>query len=195
MMVFEESMDLIQALAECVAPAPMTIDASKFSGNGSTYACLVPAAGETLRLLDLVLGTRPPFDPGTLREEAHVTLVYSREQQVDLDRLRRNYMVYYSLKPVVATVEGVEYWEGHDKGGYAVFKLHSEGAVGLNGVLIACGATHSFDNYQAHMTICGKVGPKTAEVDQWIERISKLLRETSVEICFDRINIEDIKKN
>ena len=129
MMVFEESMDLIQALGECVAPAAMFIDASKFSGNGSTYACLVPAAGETLRLLDLVLGTRPPFDPDTLREEAHVTLVYSREQQVDLDRLRRNYMVYYSLKPVVATVEGVEYWEGHDKDGYAVFKLYSEGAV------------------------------------------------------------------
>ena len=190
-----EDMSLMEALAECLAPAPMTIDASKFSGNGSTYACLVPAAGETLRLLDLVLGTRPPFDPDTLREEAHVTLVYSREQQVDLDRLRRNYMVYYSLKPVVATVEGVEYWEGHDKDGYAVFKLHSESAVGLNGVLIACGAKHSFDNYQAHMTICGKVGPKTAEVDQWIERINKLLRETSVEICFDRINIEDIKKD
>lgn len=188
-----EDMSLMEALAECVAPAPMTIDASKFSGNGSTYACLVPAAGETPRLLDLVLGTKPPFDPSTLRDKAHVTLVYSREAQVDMDRLRRNYMVYYSLKPVIATVEGVEYWEGHDKDGYAVFKLYSEGAVGLNGVLIACGATHNFDNYQAHMTICGKVGPKTAEVDQWIERINKLLRETSVEICFDRINIEDFK--
>lgn len=190
-----EDMSLMEALAECVAPAPMTIDASKFSGNGSTYACLIPATGETLRLLDLVLSTRPPFDPGTLREEAHVTLVYSREQQVDLDRLRRNYMVYYSLKPVVATVEGVEYWEGHDKDGYAVFKLHSEAAVGLNSVLIACGANHSFDDYQAHMTICGKVGPKTAEVEQWIERINSFLKTANVSICFDRISFEDIKES
>jgi ABC-type Fe3+-hydroxamate transport system substrate-binding protein len=103
--------------------------------------------------------------------------------------------VYYSLKPVVATVEGVEYWEGHDKDGYAVFKLYSEGAVGLNGVLIACGAKHSFDDYQAHMTICGKVGPKTAEVEQWIERINSFLKTANVSICFDRISFEDIKES
>ena len=33
-----EDMSLMEALAECVAPAPMTIDMAKFSGNGSTYA-------------------------------------------------------------------------------------------------------------------------------------------------------------
>ena len=192
-MILEESMDLMEALAECVVPAPMAIDATKFSGNGSTYACLVPAAGETLRLLDMVLGTQPPFDPSTLRDEAHVTLVYSREQQVDLDRFRRDYMTNMDLKPVTATVDHVEYWEGHDKDGYAVFKLQSPGAAGLNGVLIACGAKHSFDNYQAHMTIHGKVGPKTAEVEAWIDRINAFLKSTSVEICFDRINFEDIK--
>ena len=62
----------------------MTFDFTKMSGNGSTYACLVPASGETKRLLDLVVSTRPPFTPDTLRDEAHVTLVYSREAQVDV---------------------------------------------------------------------------------------------------------------
>ena len=107
-----EDMSLMEALAECVAPAPMTIDMAKFSGNGSTYACIKPAAGETLRLLDLVLGTKPPFDPSTLRDEAHVTLVYSREAQVDMDRFRGKYMPNISLKPIEATVDHVEYWEG-----------------------------------------------------------------------------------
>ena len=193
-MILEESMDLIEALAECVAPAPMAIDATKFSGNGSTYACLVPAAGETLRLLDVVLGTQPPFDPSTLRDEAHVTLVYSREQQVDLVRFQRDYMTNMGLKPVTATVDRVEYWEGHDKDGYAVFKLQSPEAAGLNGVLIACGAKHSFDNYQAHMTICGKVGPQTAEVSEWLQRINKYLDGNKFELCFDKVKVEDIKK-
>ena len=45
------------------------------------------------------------------------------------------------------------------------------------------------------MTICGKVGPKTAEVEQWIERINSFLKTAGVSICFDRISFEDIKED
>ena len=171
----------------------MTFDFTKMSGNGSTYACLVPASGETKRLLDLVVSTRPPFNPTTLRDGAHVTLVYSREAQVDVTALDAG-MLGIQFPCVEARVVSVEYWEGHDKDGYAVLKLDSPQAAALNKSFQAAGAKHSFDDYQAHMTICGKVGPQTAEVSEWLQRINKYLDGNKFELCFDKVKVEDIKK-
>ena len=175
------------------ALSEMTFDFTKMSGNGSTYACLVPASGETKRLLDLVVATRPPFDPDTLRDEAHVTLVYSREAQVDVAALDAG-LLGIKFPCVSARVVSVEYWEGHDKDGYAVLKLDSNQAAELNKAFQAAGAKHSFDDYQAHMTICGKVGPQTAEVSEWLQRINKYLDGNKFELCFDKVKVEDIKK-
>ena len=194
-MIYDDSMLMLETFAACVAPAPMTLDAAGLTGNGSVYACLLPASGEQLRLLDLVLAADPPFDPATLREEAHVTLVYSRSAGIDLERFRHSYMANMSLKPVSAAVECVEHWDGHNGEGYVVFKLHSPEAAGINGVLVACGAKHSFDDYQAHMTIAGKVGPRTGALAAWMERINAVLRGTCVEVCFDRIKFEDIDES
>lgn len=172
----------------------MTFDLTELSGNGTTYACLKPATGETRRLLDLVVSTRPPFDPDTLRDEAHVTIVYSRNAQVDVEALNAA-MLAICLPRVSARVRCVEYWDGHDKTGYAVLKLDSEDAKELNKAFIAAGAKHSFDDFQAHMTICSKVGPRTAAVEEWLERINRSLEGCNHEIYFDCIKVEDIKRD
>lgn len=180
-------------LMEAVAPrAPMSIDTSGLTGNGTAYARMDPAPGEALRLLSLVQATRPPFDPATLRDAAHVTIVYSRDAGIDLARLMAR-MPAICRHPAEATAECVDYWEGHDKDGYAVFKLYFPAADGWNAELRAAGAEHSFDEFQAHMTICGKVGPRTPEVDAWLGRINAELAATRPSIVFDRIVLEDIK--
>jgi hypothetical protein len=186
-----ESMELMEAM-ESLAES-MTIDVTKMSGNGSTYACLIPATGEAERFLDVVLKTAPPFDPETLRDEAHVTLVYSREKQVDMDKLNAG-LLAVRHDGATARAISVEYWEGHDKDGYAVLKLDSCDAAALNKAFIAAGCKHSFDDFQAHMSICSKVGPQTQAVSEWLQRINKFLDGNSVTIRFDRINIEDIKE-
>ena len=193
-MIYDE-IELMEAYAaeSGVSLSEMTFDLTKLSGNGTTYACLKPASGETRRLLDLVVSTRPPFDPDTLRDEAHVTLVYSRSAQVDVGVLNTG-MLAIQMPCVSARVVSVEYWEGHDKDGYAVLKLDSREAALLNRAFQSAGAKHSFDDYQAHMTICGKVGPQTAEVSEWLRRINKYLDGNKFELCFDRICVEDIKK-
>ena len=43
------------------------------------------------------------------------------------------------------------------------------------------------------MTICGKVGPRTQAVSEWLQRINKYLDGNVVELSFDRISVEDIK--
>ena len=186
-----EAMELMEAVATLTES--MTIDASKLSGNGSTYACLVPASGETRRVLDVVVKTMPPFDPETLRDEAHVTLVYSREQQVDMTALNAG-MLAIEYGCATARAVGVEYWEGHDKDGYAVLKLESSDAAALNKAFIAAGCKHSFDDFQAHMSICSKVGPETQAVREWLQRINKFLDGNIVTLRFNKIKIEDIKK-
>jgi 2'-5' RNA ligase len=184
----------IKAKHESGPLSEMTFDFTKMTGNGSTYACLAPASGETKRLLNLVVATRPPFDPNTLRDEAHVTLVYSREAQVDVAALDAG-ILGIKFPCVSARVVSVEYWEGHDKDGYAVLKLDSNQAAELNKAFQAAGAKHSFDDYQAHMTICGKVGPQTAEVSEWLQRINKYLDGNKFELCFDKVKVEDIKRD
>ena len=170
----------------------MTIDLRKMTYNGTVYACMKPARGETRRLYDIVTQTRPPFDPDTLRNEAHVTLVYSRKAGVDRSALDLNGMAVRHPRPS-ARVVSVEYWEGHDKDGYAVLKLDSPEAAALNREIQAAGAKHSFDDFQAHMTICGKVGPQTAEVSAWLQRINRFLDSQTVTLAFDRICFKDIK--
>ena len=190
--MYNDDFELELALAEAYLDETMTFDLTKYAGGNSVYACLVPAPGETRRLLDAVLQTCPPFDPSTLRDEAHVTLVYSRHQGVDLQRLHLSEPSMAEAS-YTAQVVGVEYWEGHDKDGYAVLKLESEAAKALHQAFIAAGAKHSFDDYQAHMTICGKVGPRTRAVDDWIERFATWLRGQRLTIRFDRLKLEPIK--
>jgi 2'-5' RNA ligase len=74
-----------------------------------------------------------------------------------------------------------------------VLKLDSPQASELNKAIQAAGAKHSFADYQAHMTICGKVGPQTAEVSEWLQRINKYLDGNRFELCFDKVKVEDIK--
>jgi hypothetical protein len=194
-MINDDPVELMEAVEAQIPEllSEMTFDFTKMTGNGSTYACLKPASGETKRLLNLIVSTRPPFDPDTLRDEAHVTLVYSREHQVD-QRALNAAMLGIQYPCVEACVTSVEYWEGHDKDGYAVIKLCSKDAAELNKAFIAAGAKHSFDDYQAHMTICGKVGPLTPAVSDWLKRINKYLECNKFELCFDRVCVEDIKK-
>jgi hypothetical protein len=186
----DEGMELLEA----IALGEMSIDASRLTLNGTAYASLVPEQGSTSRLLTTVLNSKPPFDPNTLRDHPHVTLVYSRDADIDIeeDFDLRGLAVEYPK--VVAKVVGVEYWEGHDKDGYAVAKLDCPDAADINSLLRVAGAKHSFDEYQAHMTICGKVGPMTPEVTAWLEHINKVLATEKIELTFDKMVIEDARK-
>jgi hypothetical protein len=190
--MMEESIELMEAFIASISE--VTIDLTALTDNGTAYVCMLPAAGEVRRMMDLLDLTRPPFDPTTLRDEAHVTLIYSRKAGLDPSKVRP------VLGPhIVAWITGVEYWEGHDKDGYAVFKLESPEADAANRMLAAAGAQHSFDKFQAHLSICSKVGPETPEVRAWVRRAGDMLSPpfggAPMAIRFDRIRAEDIKED
>lgn len=196
-------LETMLGLPPSVDPGPVRgVDATRLTGNGTTYAAALPCPESARAVLQAVMDTRPPFDPEELRECPHVTLVYSRNSGVDVAALRLPEGGFRATARVV----GVEYWDGHNGTGYVVAKLESDGLKDANRRLVAAGATHSFDDYCPHMTIAAKVGPKTPEIEKWVaEAAAALVAAPSaapwssagypLEISFDRVVLEDIRND
>jgi len=184
-MILEESMDLTLALSE------VTFFNVNSDVVDNVYAAIYPAPNQLGKILKPLALSKPPFDCEEILSKAHVTVIYSKEAGVNTDLLVRESII--QQETYRARVDGVQYWEGHDKVGYVVLKLHSDDANALNKALIDCGAKHSFDEYAAHMTVCNKAGAKTAELESWLEAFNEYLSENTIVIEFDRLVLEDLR--
>lgn len=184
-MIMEESMDLTLALNE----------ATFFNVNSdvedNVYAAIYPAPNQIGKLLRPLKLSKPPFDYDEILNRAHVTVVYSKEKGVNTDLLMHEPIIQQATYR--ARVDGVQYWEGHDKVGYVVLKLDSADANALNRALIDCGAKHSFDEYAAHMTVCNKAGQMTEALQAWMDKFGEYIAQNTIVIEFDRLVLEDLR--
>ena len=168
------------------------INVDKFTSDNSTYACMAnPREQDLSNLRDLIDQTAPPFTPAVLDDDPHVTLVYSREQHVDIEAITQ-YLADHTGLPT-AVVDSVEYWEGHDKAGCIVLKLRSYDADSLNRAFIAAGAKYSFDDFTAHMTLAYDIGEKTPAIWDWLEYANPVIRTAGLNLVFNSIKISDCK--
>ena len=62
-----------------------------------------------------------------------------------------------------AKVSGVTSWEGHDKDGYIVLELESVDLERRHKEWLKAGASHSFDDYRAHITLAKNLDLNKAE--------------------------------
>ena len=167
-----------------------SVDTTRLTGNGTTYACAVPTRDTVSRLLRVVDGTFPPFDPAELRDEAHCTLVYSKKAGIDPGRLA----VGPGQLSLEARMIRVEYWDGHNNTGYVVLKLDSPDMTALHRRFVEAGAKHSFDDYTPHLTIGAKVGEKTPEMERWLKRVNGVVAGAKDFVLeFDAVRAEDIR--
>jgi hypothetical protein len=181
-----EDMGLMEALE--MPYAPIKICAAGLTGTSGTYARADPIYDDVAAVL-AAMPAACPFDAKTLREEAHVTIVYSREHAADMSLIDKS---AFDLRCIEAKITGIEHWDGHDGDGYVVLKLASESLAAWNRYLIDAGAQHSFPDYSPHLSLCSKAGPKTPEMVSWMESACEKL--VGMCLCFDAIIIEDIKK-
>ena len=186
--MFYESLEVMIALAESEASV-LPVSTDGHTTNGGTYSKAVPTDDSAQSLMRFILDSKPPFDPAELRDEAHVTLVYSKEKSIDLDKLKMNTI------NLSARVTGVEYWDGHNNTGYVVAKLASDTLPCLHQSLKDAGAQHSFPEYSPHMTIGAKVGAKTPEMAEWVERANGLLKVSDLPMTFKSVVVEDIDES
>lgn len=162
-----------------------TFDNHKYTATKGVYACAKPKETDVRGILRAVELLGSPVDPDELRNRAHVTLVYSKHQDLSDKNATPD------QQPLWATVSGVEYWDGHNGAGYVVIKLESPVFNDLNRFFIENGAKHSFDDYCAHMTLCAKAGPRTPEVLEFVRNLAYMLR--GLRLTFDKVCVEDLK--
>jgi 2'-5' RNA ligase len=188
--MINDELDLMEALVELDMTSNFKIDASKLIGKNGVYAAAIPNQNDIQRIVNLITSTtNVPFCIDDLKYKAHCTIIYSKNKSVDIRLLQSSSIFEYTN--VTATINSISYWEGHDKDGYVVLKLNSPVLKKLNKCFRQIGANHIFDEYSPHITLCGKAGKFSSEIDQWIRLVEPKL--VGMEISFTNLIIEDLK--
>jgi hypothetical protein len=159
-----------------------------YTGSSGVYAKITPIFQSSQKIVSILKDPKySDIAIDELERDPHVTLVYSRENSLDLSKV-----IGCSGQSVKAKVVDVVYWGGHDSDGYIVLKLESDRLKQFNKIMVNAGAVHSFDDYTAHMTVNAKVGELTDTVTRWVNQAKIDL--VDLELVFDKVSIEDIKK-
>ena len=189
-MEFIDHLDAI-SLSEYAQTNGLILDSSGYSSNGSTYAALKPFKDDMKAITSILKSSKPPFKINDIHRYPHVTVIYSRNNGVDVQAIANS--IPYGVVPT-AKVIGVEYWPGHDREGYIVLKLKSRDAEDINTAFVAAGARHSFSDYTPHMTIEGDVGSLTPELEAWMKRFEDDIKYIEPKIRFSTLEVMDIRE-
>ena len=155
------------------------------------YACAVPDAKSVRAMVERLSMSSPPIDLDKFASDAHCTLTYSPDAGVDLASL---FVGEWDMD-LNADVGSVTWWPGHNDSGYVVFKLDSPSLDRVARQFKRAGAKPTFWPYQAHITVASKVGPKTPELSEWLSGVRRSLRRSPLHVIFDKLRVEDIKKD
>ena len=183
-----ESIELLEAVHGIALTSLTYTTDTGYTGKGGAYAKISPVTGSLVKVktaLSQVKGVE--FHCDELERDPHVTLVYSRTNPIKLQNV-----VGCNGLEVAATISDIVHWDGHDGDGYIVLKLLSPALNKLNKIFIGAGAIHSFENYEAHMTLNAKAGKLTPELISWINSAKDGL--VGMQLYFDHISIEDLKE-
>lgn len=171
----------------------MKINQSTYNGNSGIYIAVEPTHESMKKIHDVLLTLNCPVPLDQFKDEAHMTVVYSRQQAIkDLTAVHK----FASDNPTInALTTQLEFWEGHDKSGYLVLKMTSALSRMLNGIAINSGAKHSFDDYTPHMTILnGFNEDQQSKIQEWIKTANGILTSIPFLVEFDKIIIDDCKQ-
>ena len=157
-----------------------------YSGKSGLYCCVTPVKG--FGQLRKILSDRleeenidcEPF------EEMHCTIMYSRDDAPHSIRVIQLLDAPpFSYK---AWTDKLDYWDGHDGKGYLVLRLTSHDLAVRHEQYKDLGCTHSFPNYEAHITIASDI----KKPDCFAE-LNRMLKNNKFEITFNGEHVEDIK--
>lgn len=129
----------------------------------NSYVSVVPTATSVSRLINFI---RRVLDDTSIRKamidqlnaEAHVTIMYSKENGMDIKNVKdASILTTFNNPdtglPWTGDVKKFEYWGGHNGSGYIVAILKSLDMVKLNKKWKKYKLEHSHDDYVPHITI------------------------------------------
>ena len=165
----------------------------------SAYVSVVPTLSSAHRLIQWLRAGISDMDlletmACSLYGEAHVTIMYSRKQGIDLTKIpdpaKLTSYMYYG-KALLGKIKEFEYWDGHNDKGYLVAKLDSPELCALNEKWKQLGLKHSFDDYTPHVTI---VSP-FAENAPMVAALNQRLIDHPLSMEFLNEKIEPLNKD
>ena len=120
----------------------MHVESHKYTGTSGVYVSAIPSDKSVEAIFDLIhevspMHTHLPIE--MLSEfiyEAHMTIMYSRNQTIDVDAFKVD-------DEILALAHEFDYWSGHDGDGYIVLKVKSAPASKLHDSILEQGAEHS----------------------------------------------------
>lgn len=156
-----------------------------YNGESGVYVAVLPTQESKTQILNMIKDLNPPFPLKSFDDEAHMTVVYSRNEHIDSSKI-------IIPEEIIALSIKFEYWDGHDKDGYLVLKMISEPAQKLHDHILMLGAEHSFKEYSPHMTIIHGISEYKSNIIKWINEINK--KFISKIIIFNTMTIDNCKR-
>lgn len=158
---------------------------TRYNGKSGLYVCAVPVKG----MRSVISALDPHFpEEAQLDSDLHCTLMYSRETAPH--PLTVSKVLSQGEGQFSAIADSVKFWPGHDNKGYLVVALHSDDLRARHEQWKTTGATHSFPDYEPHVTLASGFG----EIDKATLRIMNLiLRRGDYRLTFGGERAEDIK--
>lgn len=156
-----------------------------YKGDSGIYVSVLPTDDSKNVIRETIKNLNPPFPLDMFDDNAHMTIMYSRDEHIDEDQLQLP-------DSIIALPIKFEYWDGHDNDGYLVLKMISKPASELNEHIISLGAEHSFADYTPHMTIIHKIYDYRDKINEWLEEANKNLNSKLV--YFNTAVIDNCKK-
>lgn len=168
----------------------MIINDHKYTHTSGMYVSINPTKPDMNMIKSIVARLNPPFSLDEFSEEAHMTIMYSRGEQPDVNQLE------IPENNVIGLCVGVEYWAGHNNNGFIVLRLISKMASDLHDHILSIGAEHSFKTYDPHMTLVTHASDiDDKAVTTWVNKAHVYFKQHPLIVHFDTINIEDCKQD
>lgn len=167
----------------------MIIDHTKFNGNSGVYVSAIPVDTDIVYIKNLVSKLDPDFSLDKFYDEAHMTIVYSRDSTISIKDIN------IDEKEFVGLCYKFEYWSGHDSSGYVVLRLFCKSASDVHNHILDIGAEHSFASYDPHITICDECSTNESDILKWIDKANTFIDKNQFVIRFNKINIEDCNQD
>lgn len=150
-------------------------DIREHDSRGGLYVWVDPDEHSVLKIQQLMAGA-----PFKLRDstEYHATVLFHKGElphgvRPPIDR------------PCKATITGLLLWEDHKKRNIVVLGLDSPDLQRLHAELLGESLTHSFPDYEVHISV-GKDVEMNAETRIWLEGRNEYLKASPLDIEFDQ---------
>lgn len=111
-------------------------------------------------------------------DDWHCTVIYSK---TSLKKVNLPYVDKHNRYE--ATGHELVFWEGHDKEGYIVLKLHSTDLTKLHNLFRKTGLEPTFKDYLPHLTLVHPV-PDPEKFKVTIDHCNKMLKDNPLDLEF-----------